>query len=726
LRAEADASRLAPWLPVAFGIGILLYFAAPVEPSLYAPLAALLLFSVIAWISRARPFAFAMALALAAVAAGMGAACLRAAFVEHQVLTRPLATVALTGFVETRDATERSDRIVLRLTGASGRGAERLPPRVRVALRRGTAPMVGEHVELRARLRPLLGPVRPGGYDYARGAYFARLGATGFVLGQAKPVAASVPMPWDIRAWAAVESVRWALAHRIRAVLPGESGAMATALVTGIRDTISPEVNEAMRVSGLYHVISISGLHMALVAGTLFALVRGGLALIPGFALRRPIKKWAALAAFAGVAFYLVLSGAEVATQRSFIMIAIVLAGVLVDRPAITLRTLAVAALGVLALQPEALVNPSFQMSFAATLALVALFERYGQIMAEPPAAGQGAFSRFSERAGRWLLLGAATSLIAGLATTAYVAFHFHRLAPYGVIANVLAMPVISFVIMPAGLLSVILLPFGYDAYGWKLMGAGIDVMLAIARWVAALPGAEGRVAAFGVGALLTATAGLLMLALPVTRLKFAGVPLIALALVLAVHAPRPDVLVDSEGEVFAVRAADGRLSILDARKDRLSAESWLAAEADGRKARAADLAKGFSCDAAGCIARLADGAIVAVARDPMAFADDCRDASLIVTRLAVPALCAAAVIDRHSLATTGAVALRRVEGKWLAEPARSPYAERPWYGRRALPDANALARLESKRPASPKSEAETPLARPGDVPVPEGPEEDE
>jgi competence protein ComEC len=479
-------------------------------------------------------------------------------------------------------------------------------------------------------------------------------------------------------------------------------------------------VNEAMRVSGLYHVLSISGLHMALVAGALFALVRGGLALVPGFALRRPIKKWAAVAALAGVAFYLVLSGAEVATQRSFIMIAVVLAGVLADRPAITLRTLAAAAAALLAISPEALLNPSFQMSFAATLALVALFERYALLMAAPPGPGQGAFARFCERAGRWLLLGAATSLFAGLATTAYVTFHFHRVAPYGVLANVLAMPLISFVIMPAGLVSALLLPFGYDAYGWKLMGWGIDGMLAVARYVAALPGAEGRVAAFGAGALLTATAGMLVLILPATRLRLAGVPLVAIAFVFAATGPRPQVLVDAEAEVVAVRTADGRLSILDARKDRLSAESWLAADGDGRRARADGLAGAFRCDAVGCVARLPDGTTIAVARDPRAFVDDCRDAALVVTRLRAPAACAAAAIDRDVLATTGAVALSRVDGKWIAEAARSPYADRPWYGRPAPPDAAVLARLEGRRPAASKTDAEAPIARPGDVPVPE------
>jgi len=357
-------------------------------------------------------------------------------------------------------------------------------------------------------------------------------------------------------------------------VLPGESGAMAVALVTGIRDGISAEVNEAMRVSGLYHVISISGLHMALVAGTLFGLVRGLLALVPGLALRRPIKKWSAVVALAGAAGYLVLSGAEVATQRSFIMIALVLLGVLVDRPALTLRTLAAAALAVLILTPESILHPSFQMSFAATLAIVAMYERFGREMALPPAPRAGAVARTATGAGRWLLLGIATSFVAGLATAPFVAFHFHRLAPFGVLANLLAMPLIAFVIMPAGLIAVLLIPFGFDAPLWLAMGWGIDGMLAIARWVAALPGAEGRVGAFGAGALLLAAAGLLLLTIPISRLKLVSVPLLAAGLVLALNVTRPDIYVDADAEAVAVRGPDGKLTIHGANRGRLAALS--------------------------------------------------------------------------------------------------------------------------------------------------------
>jgi competence protein ComEC len=416
------------------------------------------------------------------------------------------------------------------------------------------------------------------------------------------------------------------------------------------------------------------------------------------------VKKWAALAALGGATGYLVLSGAAVPTQRAYIMIAIVLVGVLLDRPALTIRTLATAAAVLLILEPEAILHPSFQMSFAATLALVALFEQLAPLLARPPTARSGVVGQFSDRLGRWILLGALTSLAAGLATTAYAAFHFHRLAPFGLVANLLAMPVISFIIMPGALLSVLLVPFGYDALGWQLMGFGIELMLAIARWVASLPGAEGRVAAFGSGAMLLGTAGLLLLCIPASRLRLAAIPVIAASTVFAALAPRPDVLVEGEGRVVAVRGADGLLSVLDARRSRIAADNWLAADGDGRKVTP-DLAAGFACDRVQCLARMVDGSVVSVLREQKVPAETCGTAALVIARGAAPTDCAVPVVDQRMLATTGALSLRWVDKKWVADPARAPTADRPWFGRREAADPAALSRLDRSRAGEPRAD---------------------
>lgn len=720
LAEEAEQGRLAPWLAAGFCAGVLLYFVAPTEPSW---IAAVLFFAGVVSLGfylRERVFAWALTALVAAIGAGFMVGTLRGAAVAHPVLSAPTTTVTLLGFVEARDASIRSDRIVLRVTKPDPKSKQAIPERVRLAFRKGLAPAVGEHIEVRARLRPLVGPVRPGGYDFAIGAYFSGLGATGFVLGRSKAAPTDIATPIGIRINARIDTMRRGLAERIRATLPGDTGGIAAALVTGIRDHISHDANEAMRISGLYHVISISGLHMALVAGVLFALIRGGLALVPGLALRHPIKKYAALTALAGVTFYLLLSGAEVATQRSYIMIAIVLAGVLIDRPALTLRTLAAAVVVTLIISPEAVLNPGFQMSFAATLALISFYERWVPFVSAPPPVGASAMAAWSARTGKWLLLGAATSFIAGLATAIYAAFHFHRLAPYGVLANVLSMPLIGLVIMPGALLGVILLPFGFDVIGWTVMGYGIEGMIRIATFVTSLGGAEGRIAAFSAGAVLLGTLALLLLAIPATWLRLAGVPIAATAVVLMWNGPRYDVMIDAEGDVVALRMADGTLSIHASKSDRFTTENWLAASGLPPAARPSL----FACDQHGCVGKLADGSLIAIPKTASGLLEDCGRAVLIVANRNVPLSCASAVIDRRTLSTTGAVALKKTASGWEAFPSRAPNADRPWYGRAKAADANALARLNPIRETKQTAPLAPPVEITGETPAPDAPED--
>jgi competence protein ComEC len=684
-QAELAPGRLFPWLPVGFAAGVVIYFAAETEPAVWAAgLAfALALAAVVA--ARRRGVSVFVAIGIAAVAAGFLAATLRSRAVEAPVLRQTAFGARLAGFVETREEREKSDRIVLRVQsfeapqrGATPRDRDApVPARVRVSVRKGTAPPVGAYVSLSARLSPPLPPLRPGGYDFARDLYFRGIGASGFALGAVRPQAPPVAPGLRLQAAAAVDDIREAIDKRIRRSLPGDAGAIASALITGKRDAVTQPVNDAMYVSSLAHVLSISGYHMAVVAGVVFVVLRGGLALVPGLALRRPVKKWAAAAALLAAAVYLVLSGAEVATQRAFAMTAIVLIGVMLDRRALTLRTLAVAALAVMVLTPEAVVHPSFQMSFAATLALVAVYER------GLPWIAAGPKSAFAARLALWgfreIVALVIASLVAGTATTIFAAYHFHRLAPYGVLANLAAMPVVSAFVMPAGLLALVLLPFGYDGPLWRLMGIGIDWMTDVAQWVAALPGAVGRIPAFGVGPLLLATAGLVLLALLRTPLRFSGAGLLVLAAALAVATPQPDVLIAPAAEAVAVRGPDGRLAVLRTGALGLAARDWLAADGDARPADTPELSGGFGCDPAGCVARLADGAAVAVVRTAEAFADDCARAALIVALRDPPPGCRALVIDRAMLRSTAALALRRTGTGFEITPARPPGIDRPW-----------------------------------------------
>jgi competence protein ComEC len=711
-RADVGPGRLMPWLAVAFGFGIVAYFTAEQEPAPWAAGSFTLVAVTIAVLVRHRPVAFPVALGVAAIAAGFATATIKRAVIAHPVLAAAAWNVELAGFVEMREERARSDRVVIRVHRITAARLADKPERVRLSVRRGTAPAVGSFVELKARLTPPLAPLRPGGYDFARDLYFQQIGASGFVLGRIRTAEPPHQGTLWLRYAAFIDGLREAIDQRIRAVIPGDKGAIASALITGKRDAISPPVNDAMYISSLAHVLSISGYHMAVVAGVVFFALRALFALMPAFANRYPIKKWAAVAAFGAAAFYLLLSGAEVATQRSFIMIAIVLFGVLVDRPALTLRTLTVAAVGVLLLAPEAVVHPSFQMSFAATLALVSGYQQGLPLMNAGAETALGA--RVALWGGRWLVGMIVVSLLAGFATTIYAAYHFHRLAPYGVIANLLAMPVVSAWVMPMGILGVLALPFGFDGFFWRLMGEGIDWMIVVVLWVANLPGAVGRMAAFGTGPLLLASAGLVVLCILRSPLRLAGAALIVAGSIWAARTPAPDVLVAADGTSFAIRTAAGRLAVVRTGTDTFATREWLAADADARIPKDPTLGEGITCDDAGCIGRLPDGALVAVARTIEAFEEDCRRATLIVTAGDAPPGCAAQVVDRRLWRRHGAIALRRVGKGFAATVSRPDGYDRPW-SPRAAPGGTAAPRPTA--PASSPRDA-TPTAdelEPGD-----------
>ncbi|MGN6286013.1 MAG: ComEC/Rec2 family competence protein [Afipia sp.] len=668
IRAEAGPGRLLPWVPVAFGAGIALYFSADHEPFASVVVPAALALCIAAWLMRHARL-FPLIVMVAAMATGFAAATLKTARVAHVVLAKP-AYVTVKGFVETREERARTDRFVLRVVAMETRRDTLKLERVRLAVKKGTAPAVGSFIEMKARLLPPLSPMRPGSYDFGRDMYFAGIGASGFALGAIRTVAPPQGGGWKLRYATAMQDMRDAIDARIRGTLSGDNRAIATALLTGRRDAISDPVNDAMFISGLGHVLSISGYHMAVVAGVVFFAIRALLALIPALTVTFPIKKWAAFAALIAALFYLLLSGAEVATQRSFYMTAVVLIAVMVDRRAVTFRTLALAALVVLAVAPEALVHPSFQMSFAATLGLVALVQiGMPKLFATPD---NSHAARAALWGGREIATLALASLVAGLATTPYVAFHFHRITPYGVLANLAAMPVVSVVVMPAGLAGIAAIPFGLDSIFWRLMDVGIDWMVAVTQWVAALPGAIGRIASFGTAPLLAMTIGIIAMGLLRSPLRWGGAVAIVLATWWAATAPQPDILIAGDGRHVAVRGGDGRLHVMSAGKDAFLMREWLAADADARKATDASLSAGVSCDAAGCVVQAADGRLVAMARGPEALADDCMRAAIVVAASPAPQDCAARVFDHDTLARSGTVTLRRIrDGAGNADGAR-------------------------------------------------------
>jgi competence protein ComEC len=280
---------------------------------------------------------------------------------------------------------------------------------------------------------------------------------------------------------------------------------------------------------------------------------------------------------------------------------------------------------------------------------------------------------------GREIAMLALASLIAGFATMPYAAFHFHRVTPYGVLANLAAMPVVSTLVMPAGLLGLLAMPFGFDGVFWRLMDVGIGWMVAVSQWVAALPGAIGQIASFGTGALAAMSTGIIALGLLRTPLRWAGAGLIALATVWALTTPQPDMLVAGDGHTVGVRGKDGRLRLVRTGRDAFLSREWLASDADMRKATDASLTDGVSCDASGCVVQAADGATIALTLKPEAFADDCARAAVIVTLRQPPADCAAMVLDQEMLRRRGTLSLHKTADGYAITAIRPRGVDRPW-----------------------------------------------
>jgi competence protein ComEC len=319
-------------------------------------------------------------------------------------------------------------------------------------------------------------------------------------------------------------------------------------------------------------------------------------------------------------------------------------------------------------------------MSFAATLGLVALVQvGMPKLFATPD---HSPTARAALWGGREIVTLALASLVAGLATTPYAAFHFHRVTPYGVVANLLAMPVVSALVMPAGLLGLAAMPFGFDGMFWRLMDFGIEWMIAVAQWVAALPGAIGRMAAFGTGPLIAATAGIILLGLLRTPLRWSGAAIIGLAIAWSLAVAQPDILISADGRNVGVRGGDGRLHVISAGKDAFTVREWLAADADRRGPADPSLAEGVSCDDAGCVVKASGGGIVALARRPDAMEDDCLRAAVMVTAWQAPEGCLAQVVDQERLRREGALALRRAPGSakhFVVDAVRPDHVDRPW-----------------------------------------------
>ncbi|HEV2564514.1 MAG TPA: ComEC/Rec2 family competence protein [Microvirga sp.] len=702
---EAEQRRLFPWIAVFFGIGIILFFQADAEPALWAPVAALALCVAAAIALRQNQAVFCLMIALAALFAGFSAGVIRTRSVAAPALTRIIIT-PITGVIEAVEDREEGKRLLLRVTDMKDVAEAERPTRVRVSVRNGNGLSPGRLITGTARLLPPPQAAWPGGYDFARDAYFKGIGAVGSLVGPVRQGDPALEPDWSLWLATRVDEARNALTHRIATSIGGAAGGVGAALVTGKRGLIPEHTNDVLRGAGIYHIVSISGLHMVLAAGTFFWLVRALLALAPSLALLWPVKKIAAVAAMAGATTYCIFSGSDVATERSLVMTLVMFGAVLADRPALSIRNLSLAALVVLAREPEALLGPSFQMSFSAVAAMMALVP-----LMHRRATGEGTLTVI-ERGFLWLgraMLGlVTTTLVASIGTAPFAAYHFQSLNPYGLVGNALALPLVSLVVMPSAVLGVLAYPFGLDCPIWQVMGTAVSQVLDVSGWVGSFSGSTLVVPALTGVALGFLSIGLIALTIPASSLRLLALVPAGLGVAFAAQPDRYDIFIDRDGAGAAIRSKGGQLTLVGRPSD-FVAEQWLRADGDGRGVDDGSLRRDARCDAAGCVVAATGGRWIAFVQDFSAFEEDCRRATVVVSRLEAPLNCGARFVwDGRALKERGATTLRFNPEAVEVRSVRKGREIRSWSGA-DMPHDEALSARDRPRRARPVPEQDFP-----------------
>lgn len=710
---EAERERWLLWLPAFLGAGIALYFGLTFEPPRWPAAAVLAAAFATAFLGRRRSAVLMPSLLLAALALGFGVASWRTDQVAAPRLERRLGPVAVTGRVVEIEQLVRGRRVTLDRPAIERLAPERTPLRIRVRLRdEATELRPGDRLRLRAVLLPPAAPIAPGAFDFQRHAYYLRLGAVGYTYGR---IEVERLAPGELALW--ITALRDHIASRVTKSLPGAEGGIAAALMTGERGAIPPDVVEAMRDSGLAHILAIAGLHLGLITAAMFFGVRAILALIPWLALRYPIKKWAAIAALLGAAFYLLITGATVPTQRAFLMTGVVLLGIVLDRTSISMRMLCWAAVAILLIEPESLLGPSFQLSFSAVVALIAAYEAFRHRLL-----GWGAGEGWWKLPLHYLAAVAFTSLITSMATIPYSVYHFDRLAAFSVVTNLIAVPVTALWVMPWAIVTYLLLPFGLEAVSLEPMGWGLHAVIWSAKTVVSWPGSVAILPAMPVWGLIAVSLGLLWACLWQRRWRWLGAAPVALGLLSVALVRQPDVIVSGDGALFAVRAADGRMVVSPVRGNDFDVETIMkragqtlrdpwpdhGASVDGR----------LACDAIGCLYR-AGGQLVALVRDREALLEDCLHATVVVSAVPVRSTCPSArvLIDRFTLWREGGHALWLDPDAVRIESVHGWRGERPWAPGRPERPQRPPQRQRPAAAGEPSRPAPTPEVLPEELP---------
>ncbi len=673
---EAQRGATVLWAPVALTFGIWSYFALPREPGVgltgFFTLLAIILF----WRSNARTGVILLAVLLS----GFALAKFRAETVGTPLLKAAAGEIVVSGIVrDSERASERRRTITLEPLAIEGMATAQLPRRLRLSSStKNGEPPIGSKIAFKARLAPIPSPTMPGGFDYGRQLYFTGVGGTGRITSRIDLLGSTAsPSLWLS---GQLSDLRQEIGDRIRRNLKEPTASFAEAMITGERGSIPKDVNKSLQISGLAHILSISGLHMSLAAGGVFWIIRAVLALFPQIAQHWPIKKWAAGAALLFGFAYMLLAGSGAATQRSYIMLAVVFLAVIVDRPAISLRNLALAALLILILEPESAIQASFQMSFMAVMGLAAFFEYWNRPKPEPEFRIESRKAYYLRKLFAIALASVLTTMIAGGFSSIPAAYHFGRLAPYGVLANGLAIPVVSLVVMPFAVLSVALMPLGLEAWPLVVLGKGLEAVMAVSDGVAGLPGAQRVVPQLPLVSAILLAFGASVLCLARGQVKYAGCLLLIFGFVWAPFNAFPDILVERTAANTAYRDSNGELVFANPRRGRFAGEKWLQANGEEVAFKEAAARPGWTCEGRSCRGEL-KGTKIAYFMEGESEPPSCAGLDIIISAYPLRGACRSVKtrIDRFDVWRLGSHAITLNDGSMAITTARGLSGARPW-----------------------------------------------
>jgi len=697
---ERERDQLALWVPVALGCGIAAWFRLA-NPAWWLAFVSLCGAVALFAITAGRQRRTGRALFCFALLAAIGCALIwcRSWSVAAPVLERPVVTIfnAEIEYVEPLLA-----RNMVRLTLRTDDHPE-VPPRVRVnvPLEQADADLQdGALIQLRARLMPPAMPALPGAYDFAERAWFQGLGATGQALGEIRVLRQADPV-------FALARYRRRLSDHVRSRMPDAAGAIGATLATGDRGAIAEADAEAMRRSGLAHLLSISGLHVTAVVGAVYLLVLRLLALSQVLALRFRLPVVAAACAALAALSYTLLTGAEVPTIRACVAALLVLVALMMGRSAITLRMVAAGALFVLVFWPESLVGPSFQLSFAAVTAIIALHDhpriKAKFMLREEP---------WLRRAGRFILSLFVTGLVVEIALMPIALYHFHKAGLYGALANIIAIPLTTFLIMPLEALALLLDGVGLGAPVWWLCEQALAGLIGLAHFVASRPGAVTMLPTMPVPAFALLLLGGLWLCLWRERWRALGLVPVLAGLLMVVATRAPDLYITGDGRHVAIRDERGQLAMLRSRggdfiRDMIRENAGVEGELQALDAR-----PDAACNADACVVSLRRGKrdwrILATRSRHhiplLALAAACRRADIVVSERWLPQACQPRwlKIDRALLWQVGGMTID-LENQRIAT-ARDRTGDHQWTRYRSgtggvgpphRDDRNAASRLE-------------------------------